>query len=456
MPGFELIKHLVIVMMENRSFDHYLGALNLAPEVGHPTVEGLGDGNRQLRTDIPVNRLKGTPVAPWQLDADGAALPSPPWKRVDGAWVVDPKTFDPPHEWKWVQAQFAKRKLDGFIDAYREAYYEKNKKQLPDPAARLVMGYYTRKTLPVLYALADEFAVCDHWFSSFLGSTWPNRVFVNAGHCGDLLGTDDILARYEKVFPHYIWDAWAKAGPEGRPFTWKAYFFKKREEFTMFDLWPYTHVGRSVNGADISEFKTDCDRGTLPAISIVEPNYDLFADHPWEDPVLGQHFIGAVVNALLNSPSWDDSALILTYDEHGGFYDHVPPERAPEPNTDYRFEYLGFRVPTIVMSPYTPRGAVVKTVFDHTSILKSAAERWGFVPPGPRAGKMPSVWSSGPGQCFNFAQPPRAGASIQIPDAGLELTQGAIARAAKRPPNDLSTTLSQIHRASQLGELWWL
>jgi phospholipase C len=453
--GMEQINHLVILMMENRSFDHYLGALTLAPEAGHLDVEGLGDGHGNLRTDLPTNLLDGAAVSPWRLDRDDwDDRPSPPWaKDKHGRWSVDSSTLDPPHEWPEVQKQFAARKLTGFISSYQGAYRKKKGKQIPPDTARLVMGYYTRATLRVLYALADEFAVCDHWFCSFLGSTWPNRVFVNAGHCGDLLSTDDILARYDKVFPKYIWESWGQPRPHSRLFTWKAYFFKDREEFTMFDLWPYTHVGHSENGADISQFARDCQQQTLPDVSIIEPNYDLFADHPWEDPRLGQHFISRVVNALLKSPSWRDTAMIITYDEHGGFFDHVPPPEAPEHNPDAKFKYLGFRVPTIVLSPYTPKGVTVKDPFDHTAILKTVADRWGFVAPGPRASLLQSIWGSGPNLCFDFNQGARDGAAILIPDMDLALNDDAIVHSAVRVPNDLSLTLWQLHRASQLEEL---
>jgi phospholipase C len=238
MPGPELIKHLVIVMMENRSFDHYLGALTLAPETGHAGLEGLGDGQGNLRAGLPVNLLNGLAVPPWQLDEPNMPHPSPPWvQNTQGRWLIDHKTFDPPHEWKYVRPQFAGGTLDGFIDAYRAAYRAKNKRQLPDDTARLAMGYYTRNTLPVLYALADELAVCDHWFSSFLGSTWPNRVFANSGRCGDLISTEDVRDRFDKFLPRFVWESWGHTRSNGQPF-WKAYFFKRREEFTMFDLWP--------------------------------------------------------------------------------------------------------------------------------------------------------------------------------------------------------------------------
>jgi phospholipase C len=454
--GMEQINHLVILMMENRSFDHYLGALSLGAEAArHPDVDGLGDGHGELRTDLPVNLLNGKPVTPWQLDAPAwNDRPDPPWTRdKQGRWIVDHKNVDPPHEWPEVQMQFADGDLTGFVAAYQKAFKQKKGKAIPADVARLVMGYYTRETLPVLYALADEFAVCDHWFSSFLGSTWPNRVFVNAGHCGDLISTDDLLARYEKVFPKFIWEAWGQPRPNARQFTWKTYFFKEREEFTMFDLWPYTHVGHSEHGFDIAQFTRDCQQGTLPDVSIVEPNYDLFADHPWEDPRLGQHFISGVVNALLHSPSWQDTALILTYDEHGGFFDHVAPPEAPEHNPDKKFKHLGFRVPTIVMSPFTPKGITVHDPFDHTAILKTVADRWGFLAPGPRAPRLQSIWSSGPALCFDFDQPARDGSTIVIPDANLGLTDEDIIRAAARTPNDLSLALWQMHRTSQLEEL---
>jgi phospholipase C len=183
--GQEQVEHIVLVMMENRSFDHYFGALNLPPE-NRDDIDGLGHGQ------LPVNRHLGDP------ESDPGV---PRWPLDD----VRVEFLDPPHEFPEVRLQRNDGAMDGFVSAY-ERFHKGAAPPAPitsspltgtaPPApydvrqmARIVMGYYTRKTLPVLYGLADQFAVCDHWYSSFLGSTHPNRVFANAGSCGDVMTT---------------------------------------------------------------------------------------------------------------------------------------------------------------------------------------------------------------------------------------------------------------------------
>ena len=138
----------------------------------------------------------------------------------------------------------------------------------------------------------------------------------------------------------------------------------------------------------------DCKTDNLPHVAIVEPPYSSADDHPTHDPRRGQQFLGYIVDALLQSPSWKSTALILTYDEHGGFFDHVAPPPTPEGAAE-PWDVLGVRVPTIVASPFTPR-TVVSEPFEHTSILKTIAERWNLeIPPEARASAAESEVSLG-------------------------------------------------------------
>ncbi len=442
--GMEQIEHVVLVMMENRSFDHYLGALNLPPE-SRTDIEGLGRG------PLPANRHLGDPVSdpgvqPWPLDA--AAL----------------EFLDPPHEFPEVRLQWNAGSMDGFVSAY-ERFHRGAAPPTPantspllgtaPPApydirqmARVVMGYYTRKTLPVLYGLADQFAVCDRWHSSFLGSTHPNRIFANAGSCGDVVTTT-----WKTVFRHKpppIWAAWEKKRLGSKGISWRAY--KLPSDLSMFALWPGFANGRDQNAGSLSDFVTDCAAGELPDVAIVEPPYSIADDHPTHDPRRGQQFLGYVVNALLKSQSWKSSALILTYDEHGGFFDHVPPPSSPEDARE-PLDVLGIRVPTLVVSPFTPR-MVVSDSLEHTSILKTIAERWNLPIPaeaGPRTALAPSLWES----CFDFGRKRgKTAGSVTVPTARADWrTPLGVAGPIRSDMAESLAKATQVHATSELQQL---
>ena len=443
--GMEQIEHLVLVMMENRSFDHYLGALNLAPE-NRTDIDGLG------RAPLPVNRHVGDPVS----DPGVQAWP------LDG---VSLQFLDPPHEFPEVRLQWNGGGMDGFVSAY-ERFHKGAAPPAPldaspltgtaPPApydirqmARVVMGYYTRKTLPVLYGLADQFAVCDRWHASFLGSTHPNRIFATTGSCGDVVTTTWKTVLRHKPPP--IWAAWEKARLGSRGITWKAY--RLPSDLSMFALWPGFANGRDANAGSLTDFARACADDALPDVSIVEPPYSVADDHPTHDPRRGQQFLAYIVNALLKSPSWKTSALILTYDEHGGFADHVPPPPAPE-SGDEPLDLLGVRVPTLIVSPFTPR-MVVSEPLEHTSILASIAERWSLPIPaeaGRRMTLVPTLWD----RCFDFSRKRgRAASAVTIP----------VARADWRVPlatdgpvrSDMAESLAkaaQVHATDELQHLF--
>ena len=440
--GMEQIRHFVLLMMENRSFDHYLGALTLAPEA-RGDIEGLVGG-------LPVNRHIGDPptdtgVPPWPLDN------------------VKLQFFDPPHESPEVRQQWDEGKMDGFVEAY-ERFHARSTYPTPlyaspllgtaPPAppdirqmTRVVMGYYTRQTLPVLYALADQFAVFDHWHSSFLGSTHPNRIFAMAGHSGDVITTTWKTAFRHKPPP--IWGGWERKGGSTRGITWKAY--KLPSELSMFALWPGFASEHEANGASLRDFVADCTADRLPDVAIVEPPYSSADDHPTHDPRRGQQFIGFVVDALLRSPSWKSTAMVLTYDEHGGFFDHVPPPASPE-RAAAPWDVLGLRVPTIVLSPFTPR-MVVSETFEHTSVLKTIAERWELDIPaeaGPRLPLVKSLWESS----FDFTRRrARAGGTVRLPGISADWRAQITPEGDGPVRSDMAESLAKATQLSSLAEL---
>lgn len=429
MPSMLDIQHVLLMMLENRSFDHYLGAL---------TLEGRAD-------------VDGIPTpAPSNPSSAGPPIPMTQLETATGPVAIDGKRYlDPPHEYAEVATQLNGDRMDGFVQAYEKKY--KRRKSDPPDRARHVMGYYTRQTLQVLYALADEFVVCDRWFSSFAGSTWPNRVYTLAGDADELVGTGF------KWLPR--WNAFRYPDP---PFvsewgtdmaqSWKAYSARPEQD-SIFALWRIGPVYRSRRGGSLEEFAADCHSGKLPRLAIIEPDYAISDDHPPHNPLRGQQVISTVIKALLSSPSWSRSLLVITYDEHGGFYDHVPPPAAPERRTPPH-DRLGVRVPAIVLSPYTPRGGVAHEQFDHTSWLKSVAERWGYRVPGKRASStgINALWKTA---CFDWNQQPRDGLDIlsRVPEPGFHLASSDITIAAASKPTDLEAHLRALSVLREMERL---
>ena len=424
------IQHVILVVMENRSFDHYLGSLSLE---GRSDVNGLVAGGPFINPSD-----EGAGVHSWQLDVPGAEV------------AVDNNLYrDPPHELESVRLQINGGKMDGFVTSY-EKHYKRRVKDPPD-RARHVMGYLTRNSLPVLYRLADEFVVCDKWFSSFAGSTWPNRAYLLAGDCDELIGTG---ARW---LPR--WNAYRYPDPpfvrawHGMEKHWKAYSAHPEQDSTL-ALWRIGPVYRGGKGGSLDDFAADCQQGRLPRFAVVEPDYGISDDHPPHEPMRGQQFVARVVKALLSSEAtWSQTVLVITYDEHGGFYDHVPPPPSPEARA-FPHETLGVRVPTIVMSPYSPRGAASHDLFDHTAVLKAVAERWGYSAPGPRASNagITSLWHS---SCFDWNQAPREGMAILrgLTEPGYTLQDANDVALVTARPTGLENDLRALSRLRRLEGL---
>jgi phospholipase C len=420
--GMEQIEHIVLLMMENRSFDHYLGSLALEGR----DVDGLGP-------HVPPNKLLGA------ADDDPGTVPF----CLDDLDMGDLR--DPPHEWKDVRRQWNEGAMDGFVRSYQE-HYATQDPMTTGRMARHVMGYYTRKKLKVLYHLADEFVVCDRFHASFLGSTHPNRAFANAGACGDVLTTGIGSALASKPLP--LWTTWDREAGAPNGITWRTY--KLDSESSQFVMWPGMWWKFAGRGLPLQRFRSDCAAGKLPDVAIIEPPYTSADDHPTHDPVRGQKVMGWVVDALMTSKSWDNTALIITYDEHGGFFDHVKPEKAPgglpEP-----LDRLGIRVPAIVASPFTPRQQTVHTLYDHCSVLRTIAERWNLPIPAdrPRVAASASMWKD----CFDFSQQPRSGTQTTVPSVSPSFA-AKIDHATNAPVvSDLAQGYAQMSHLTTLQAL---
>jgi len=347
-PDSSPIEHVILLCMENRSFDHYLGALSLPP-LSREDVDGF------KAVPFSVPDLNGAPVRSWPIeDAQPPVLPQFP---------------DVPHGKNDMRANFNDGANDGFVKTYQTAHANEDP-PLAGDKRNIPMGYYTQKTLPVLYSLAEKFTVCDRWFSSMLSSTWPNRKYLHSGRRGADDDTQILpgITGFDTT-PIYAFLEQQVDG-NNKPLTWKSYF----SDLPFLAFW-YGFAARHAlrNFATIESFVDDCRDGTLPSVSIVDPPFTLADDHPPHDPALGQKFIGLVVDALTHSPAWDKSVLLIVYDEGGGFYDHVvPPKSAVEGDQDAN---LGFRVPALIVSPYSKPGTS-HTLYDHTSFVATLKELW--------------------------------------------------------------------------------
>ena len=318
------IDHIVVVMMENRSFDHYLGWL--------PGADGRQAG------------LTFT-------DLDGVAHPTHHLTAPHGCGFNDPD-----HSYEGGRTEFNEGACDGWLRAGSNDL--------------LSIGYYEAADLGFYGRAALDWTVCDRYFAAMMGPTFPNRFFLHAAQ------TDRRTTSVEKLATMpAIWDRLAAKGVTGR-------YYYSDVPYTA--LWGTRYLGISRS---ILEFYAAAATGTLPPVSFVEPGFlgeavpGLSEDeHPLADIRLGQHFLGKVHDAVVSSPDWARTVLVITYDEWGGFFDHVAPPVGPDPNPDLGAGLRGFRVPCVVISPRARRGHVAHRLYDHTSILKMIEWRFGLAP----------------------------------------------------------------------------
>ncbi len=339
------IETVIVVMMENRSFDHYFGALSL--DEGR-SIDGLAPG-------IALPRPDGSLVEPFRMDARCIA--------------------DPPHGWNSSRRQVNGGANDGFIREHFDRVV--TREGHPPAAGDEAIGYHDRSQIPFLYSLADEFALCDRWFCSVLGPTWPNRMFLHSAQSNGRMNNDfpeDIVTGF--TWPT-IYDRLEEAGIE-----WKAYF----SDLSFLLLWG--RLREQTNRlVEIESFFDDARSGRLPPVCSVEPTFFGAAandDHPPHDFARGQAFLSSVIHAVAQGPQWDRSLILVTYDEHGGFYDHVAPPRVDDERADDDFGQLGVRVPGLVISPYTRTGHVSSDVVEHSSVPAFIEWLHGLAPLGIR------------------------------------------------------------------------
>jgi phospholipase C len=353
-PGLDNLRHIVVLMMENRSFDHMLGSLTAVD----PRIDGVTD---QLSNP----------------DTTGALVKPQPLAQFQGQ--LDP---DPDHHFPAVDLQIfggdtsptRVANMQGFVKSYFNQQQDVGHSQK-------IMYYFTEQQLPVLTTLALEFAVFNRWFASIPGPTICNRAFA---HYGTSFGRVDMNLLYLNEPFKSIYDRLINAIPKH---TAKLYYYDTTSS-TM-EITNLLENQPELFGT-YPQFLTDCSTSHLPDYSFIEPNFndhdsdsgeEVASDqHPDHNIQAGELFIASVYKAIKASPLWPNTALLVVYDEHGGVYDHVvPPACTPDQFTasandtgtgqPFAFDRLGVRVPAILISPWIPKGTVVDgRVFDHASI----------------------------------------------------------------------------------------
>ena len=366
------IQHVVVLMLENRSFDSMLG--RLYPPDGSFNGLTLNESNQYGMTYGVWNDPHMTPAIACIPDPDPGELFEDMNVQLFGNRDRTGKTAN--------MSGFA---LDYASPVEQPASYR-------DPGA--VMHYFTETQVPVISNLARAFGVCDDWHASAPCQTWPNRFFA---HTGTALGYVD---NHSFKLPFEAPSLFRRLEDKGK--DWRVYFHDMPQSLLIRDVWVYALSHYRY----FSQFLADAHAGVLPAYSFIEPQYfsDLFSnripndEHPPHNVLYGEQLIAQVYNAVRNSRCWKSTLLIITSDEHGGCYDHVPPPKAvpPEvipPNTplnnkyDFRFDAYGVRVPGVIVSPWIAPGSKIRAPgwaaesnartgppFDHTSIIKTVRE----------------------------------------------------------------------------------
>lgn len=354
------IKHVVVLMMENRSFDHMLGYLQQGV---YPQVDGI-------------------PAAGQRSNSDSAGITYP---QVPGAARQIGK--DPNHECASTLAQMAGGAMSGFVTNYQGFFPAATPGELAE-----VMKYHARGTLPALHALAENFTVCDNWFSSLPGPTWPNRLFI---HSGTSLGKVTMPNSVFNLNWHWYDQTTLYDRLNAARISWNIYYGDVPQSLVLVHQ---LEPGNAFRYRKFQNFFTDAadDAEKFPQYCFIEPAYNhpgANDDHPPYDVLSGENLIAEVYNAIrANEALWNSTLLLVLYDEHGGFYDHVLPPKTVAPDnhhSEFACDQLGVRVPAILVSPYVQPG-VLKTAFDHTSLLRYLTDKWRLGPLGARTAQANS------------------------------------------------------------------
>ncbi len=401
--NLEKIEHIVVLMLENRSFDNVLGYLG-ASNGTRQEVNGVA--GKDLSNPIPnyAPHPKGCEDVPVGIETKMTnPNPDPGEEYVHVNTQLFGHVIPEQNRYKPFDAEpynLPKRKsytnapMNGFVTDYIN-HFNAVRERMPDyEEYKIIMNCHTEEAVPVLSTLAKEYAVFDAWFASVPSQTLCNRSFMHTGASEGYVLNSPFYHWLLHDTPTIFNRIEDKQDPK---ITWRIYF----DELDIVSLAGLQHRAlwkyRGTNFFHMEDFESDAAKGDLPSYSFIEPRF--FLDHNDQHPPLGdmlfetssmlagELLIERVYNAVRNGKHWNQTLLIITFDEHGGCYDHVSPPVAtpPDPKVPigqqgFKFDRLGVRVPTVVVSPYIQKGTVISDTHDHTSILRLVGDRWNLRP----------------------------------------------------------------------------
>jgi phospholipase C len=365
------IEHIVMLMQENHSFDNYFGT--------YPGADGIPPGVCMPFDPVSVT---GDCVRPYHIGENDVELE------------------DPDHSSSTHRIQFNDGKMDGFVYAL----------ELRNQDGRLSMGHYDGRDLPFHWNVADEYVLFDRFFSSAAGSSFINHMYWVAATGarerpapGELNGIVTIFDRLEAA--GIDWKFYVQNYEPG--LTYRTLTDYPSDRAAQVVWVPLLNIDRFLDDpklakhiVDLDEYYTDLEQGTLPAVAYIAPSGP--SEHPPGSLIAGQRFIRSLVQALMRSSSWDTSAFIWSYDDWGGWYDHVPPPAVDQ-------DGYGFRVPALLVGGYARRGYVDSTTLDYTSVLRFIEDNWGLEPLATRDENANSII-----RAFDFNSPPRVPAFLSF------------------------------------------
>jgi phospholipase C len=353
--SFRDIKHVVLLMQENRSFDHYFGTLAGVRGFDDPQALKLASGKSvfyQPDAENPQGYL-----VPFHLDTRASSAQKIP--STSHAWAVQHEAWNAGKMDQWLPAH---RKVDGVKAPY-------------------VMGYYTRADIPFQFALAEAFTLCDAYHCSLMGPTWPNRMYLMTGMIDPYGANGGPIINNKAPVGGYTWTTYPERLQDAGV-SWKVYEQQDSYGCNMlknFKVFQQAETGSALytRGMQVDpegQFEYDAMNDKLPAVSWIIPT-SFQSEHPNFMPADGAAFVASKIDAIAANPDvWAKTVFILNYDENDGLFDHVPPP-FPVEGTPHEFVQGlpiggGFRVPCIIVSPWTAGGWVCSQQFDHTSVLQ--------------------------------------------------------------------------------------